>query len=137
MEGTVETDGRPVDFGKLKLVAWLAFFTGLFVLCLALWMFGQFEAFDIGASAMAAAFAAIAWSAVFYFGCLIVAGSLTSYIVGDDTRIRRESVEHVTTTRSSGDDRLDRWIDHFVFARNTFGLAIVPVLILVGLYLWG
>lgn len=131
-------DQKPdVDFSKLGHMMRVALLVGTGVLAITLWRFNQFNDFDLGASAMAFAFAAIAWSATFYFGCLIVAGSLTDYIVSDDTEIKGSNVEYVTKTRSSGDERLDGWIDQFVFARNTFGLSILPLLILVGLYFWG
>ena len=42
----------------------------------------------------------------------------------------------VTKTRSSGDPRLDGWIDKFVFARNTFGLSVLPLLLLGGVFLF-
>ena len=126
-----------IDFSRLGNMMRVALLVGAGVLAITLLLFNQFNDFDLGASAMAVAFGVIAWSATFYFGCLAVAGSLTDYIVGDDTEIKGSNVEHVTRTRSSGDDRLDGWIDQFVFARNTFGLSILPMLILVGLYFWG
>ena len=126
-----------IDFSRLGNMMRVALLVGAGVLAITLLLFNQFNDFDLGASAMAVAFGVIAWSATFYFGCLAVAGSLTDYIVGDDTEIIGSNVEHVTRTRSSGDDRLDGWIDQFVFARNTFGLSILPMLILVGLYFWG
>lgn len=128
---------RPVEFGKLRFMMLMAVSIGAGVLVLSLWLLGQFRDFEIGWTVMAVAFGAIAWSAVFYFGCLAVAGSLTGYIVSDDTEIRGERVEMVTKTRSSDDPRLDAWIEKFVFARNTFGLSVLPVLILLGLYFWG
>lgn len=128
---------RPVDFGRLRTLMLIAVLAGAAVLLVSLWLLGQFNDFEVGWAVMALAFGAIAWSAVFYFGCLVLEGSLTGYIVSDDTEIKGERVEMVTKTRSSGDDRLDGWISQFVFARNTFGMAVIPLLILVGLYFWG
>ncbi|RIJ17830.1 hypothetical protein D1227_03195 [Henriciella mobilis] len=128
---------KSVDFGKLRSLMLLAVIVGATVLIVSLWQLGQFQAFEIGWTVMAVAFGAIAWAAVFYFGCLIAEGSLTSYIISDDTEIKGQNVEMVTRTRSSGDPRLDAWIEKFVFARNTFGLAVIPLLILGGLFLWG
>ena len=125
-----------IDFAKLRRMMWLAVIVGALVLLASFWKLDQFSNFEIGWSVMAFAFAAIAWSAVFYFGCLIVAGSLTSYIVSDDTEIKGDNVEMVTKTRSSGDARLDAWIDKFVFARNTFGLSVLPLLLLLGVYIF-
>ncbi len=130
-------DEKSVDFGKLRSLMLLAVTVGAAVLIVSLWQLGQFQTFEIGWTVMAVAFGAIAWAAVFYFGCLIAEGSLTSYIVSDDTEIKGQNVEMVTKTRSSGDPRLDAWIEKFVFARNTFGLAVIPLLILGGLFLWG
>ncbi|MGB3624456.1 MAG: hypothetical protein WA989_01420, partial [Henriciella sp.] len=110
---------------------------GALVLLASLWSLDQFTDFQTGWAVMAVAFGTIAWSATFYFGCLIVEGSLTDYIVSDDTEIKGENVEMVTKTRSSGDDRLDSWIEKFVFARNTFGLSILPLVLLGGVFIFG
>ncbi|WP_084396356.1 hypothetical protein [Henriciella aquimarina] len=130
-------DAAEVDFGKLRIVMGLSVLAGGLVLLFAFWQLGQFRGVQIGWAVMAFAFGAIAWSAVFYFGCLAVAGSLTGYIVSDDTEIKGDNVEMVTKTRSSGNARLDAWIDKFVFARNTFGLSVLPLLLLLSVYLWG
>ena len=127
---------KPVDFGKLRRLMWVSVLVGAAVLVLSLWQLGQFTNFEIGWTVMAVAFAAIAWSAVFYFGCLTIAGSMTDYILSDDTEIKGDNVEMVTKTRSSGDARLDAWVEKFVFARNTFGLAVIPLVILAGVFIW-
>ena len=128
---------QKIDFGALRTLMMASVLAGAAVFVLTLWQLDQFKAFDLGWSVLAFAFGVIIWSAVFYFGCLIMAGSLTSYIERDDTKIKGDTVEMVTKTRSSGDARLDAWVGRFVFARNTFGLSVLPVLILVGLYFWG
>ena len=128
---------QKIDFGALRTLMMASVLAGAAVFVLTLWQLDQFKAFDLGWSVLAFAFGVIIWSAVFYFGCLIMAGSLTSYIERDDTEIKGDTVEMVTKTRSSGDARLDAWVGRFVFARNTFGLSVLPVLILVGLYFWG
>lgn len=128
---------QKIDFGALRTLMMASVLAGAAVFVLTLWQLDQFKAFDLGWSVLAFAFGVIIWSAVFYFGCLIMAGSLTSYIERDDTKIKGDTVEMVTETRSSGDARLDAWVGRFVFARNTFGLSVLPVLILVGLYFWG
>ena len=130
----MDDQAHTIEFAKLRRIMWLAVIVGAGVLVFSLWQLGQFSKFEIGWAVMAFAFAAIAWSAVFYFGCLIVAGSLTSYILSDDTEIKGDNVEMVTKTRSSGDPRLDAWIEKFVFARNTFGLSILPLVLLLGVY---
>lgn len=132
----MDSSVHEVDFGKLRAMMWLAVSVGAVVLLVSLWMLGQFREFQIGWAVMAFAFASIAWSATFYFGCLVVEGSLTDYIVSDDTVVKSETVEMVTKTRSSGDPRLDGWIDKLVFARNTFGLSILPLLLLGGVFLF-
>ncbi|MEM5515617.1 hypothetical protein WNY37_01565 [Henriciella sp. AS95] len=125
-----------IDFRKLRRTMWLAVIVGLVVLLVSLWKLGLFSKFELGWAVMALAFGAIAWSAVFYFGCLITAGAITSYIESDDTVIKGENVEMVTKTRSSGDARLDAWIEKFVFARNTFGLSILPLLLLAAVFIF-
>lgn len=132
----MDTQDHGVDFGKLRGVMWFSVAAGAAVFAFSLWQLDQFTDFQVGWAVMAFAFGAIGWSACFYFGSLIVAGSLTGYIISDDTEIRGESVEMVTKTRSSGDARLDGWIDKFVFARNTFGLSILPLLLLGGVFLF-
>lgn len=133
----MDDQAHTIEFKKLRRIMWLSVFVGAAVLVVSLWQLGQFSKFEIGWSVMAFAFAAIAWSAVFYFGCLIVAGSLTDYILSDDTEIKGDNVEMVTKTRSSGDPRLDAWTEKFVFARNTFGLSILPLVLLLGVYIFG
>lgn len=128
---------RPVDFGKLRTLMLAAISVGLGVLAYFLWKLDVFSDFQIGWAVLALGLAAIAWSAVFYFGCLAIAGSMTGYIVSDDTVIKGDNVELVSKTRTSGDARLDAWIDKFVFARNTFGMSVLPLLILIWLYFWG
>ena len=57
--------------------------------------------------------------------------------MSDETVIRGESADMETSTRSSGDAEVDRWIASFVFARNLFGMALVPILILSWLFFFG
>ena len=59
-----------VDFGALRMLMWAAVIVGLVVLLVSLWLLGVFRAFELGWAVMAFAFAAIAWSATFYVGCL-------------------------------------------------------------------
>ncbi len=128
---------KPVDFSKLRTLMLVAVSAGLGVLLYFLWKLSVFTDFQIGWAALSLGLAAITWSAVFYFGCLVIAGSMTDYIISDDTVIKGDNVELVSKTRTSGDERLDSWIEKFVFARNTFGMAVLPLLILIGLYFWG
>lgn len=127
---------KPVDFARLRRLMWISSLVAAGVLVLSLWQLGQFTDFELGWTVMAAAFAAITWSGIFYFGCLMTAGSLMNYILSDDTEIKGQTVEMVTKTRSSGDRRLDAWVDKFVIARNTFGLSVIPLLILAGVFIW-
>ena len=104
---------QKIDFGALRTLMMASVLAGAAIFVLTLWQLDQFKAFDLGWSVMAVAFGVILWSAVFYFGCLIMAGSLTSYIERDDTEIKGDTVEMVTKTRSSGDARLDAWVGRF------------------------
>jgi hypothetical protein len=70
----------------------------------------------------------------FYFGALLLEGSLQKYILSDDTVIKGDNVEMVTTTAESGDPEIDKWIGTYAFTRNLFGMSLVPILILIGLY---
>ena len=95
---------------------------------------GQFRKPEVAPIVMAIAFASIAFSGLFYFGALLLEGSLQKYILSDDTVIKGDTVEMVTTTTESGDPEIDKWIGTYAFTRNLFGMSLVPVLILIGLY---
>ncbi len=89
---------------------------------------------EIATVALSIAFAGATFGAVFYFGALLLEGSLQKYILDDETVIKGDNVEMVTHTASSGDPRIDQWIGTYAFARNLFGMSIVPILILAGLF---
>lgn len=104
---------------------------------LSYWLMGGFGEFAFVPAMISLALAGAIYGATFYFGCLIIAPGLKDYILGDDTKISGSNVDMVTTTRQSGDPETDRWVASFVFARNLFGMAVVPLLIFMGLLLFG
>ena len=128
-------DSRP-DFRRLRLIRIIALIVGAAVLVLSLWLMGQFRKPELAPVVMAFAFASISFSGLFYFGALLLEGSLQKYILSDDTVIKGDNVEIVTKTASSGDPEIDKWIGTYAFTRNLFGMSLVPVLILIGLYLF-
>ncbi len=130
---TDNTDTKP-NFGRLRLIQIGALLVGAGVLVLSLWLMGQFRKPELAPIVMAFAFASISFSGLFYFGALLLEGSLQKYILSDETVIKGDNVEMVTKTASSGDPEIDKWIGTYAFTRNLFGMSLVPVLILIGLY---
>jgi len=126
-------DQKP-DFKRLRLLQVAALVAAAAVFFFSLWAMGQFRRPELAPFIMSFAFGGITFSGLFYFGALLTAGSLQKYIVSDDTVIKGERVEMVTTTASSGDPEIDKWIAAYAFTRNLFGMSVIPLLILGGLY---
>nr|WP_321361990.1 hypothetical protein [uncultured Hyphomonas sp.] len=129
-----DRQGARPNFRRLRRIQVAALIAGAGVLVLSLWLMGQFRKPDIAPIVMAFAFASITFSGLFYFGALLLEGSLQKYILSDDTVIKGDNVEMVTRTAESGDPEIDKWIGTYAFTRNLFGMSLVPVLILIGLY---
>ena len=130
---TDKQDTQP-DFRRLRLIQIVALIVGVAVLLLSLWLMGQFRKPEIAPIVMAFAFSSISFSGLFYFGALLLEGSLQKYILSDDTVIKGDNVEMVTRTAKSGDPEIDKWIGTYAFTRNLFGMSLVPIFILIGLY---
>ncbi len=126
-----------VNFGALQRLWMGALLVGVISFLVGVTMLDQFARPELAPLVICFALASIAFGGVFYFGSLIFVRGLTRYILSDDIGIRGANVEMVTKTAGSGDPEIDRWIKKFVFARNTFGLGVVPVLLLGGLLLFG
>ena len=124
---------RP-DFRRLRVIQVGALLVGAAVLLVSMWLMGQFRKPELAPMVMAFAFASISFSGLFYFGALLLEGSLQKYILSDDTVIKGDNVEMVTKTASSGDPEIDKWIGTYAFTRNLFGMSVIPILILLGLY---
>ena len=129
-----DRQGSKPNFRRLRRIQVAALIVGAGVLVVSLWLMGQFRKPEVAPIVMAIAFASIAFSGLFYFGALLLEGSLQKYILSDDTVIKGDTVEMVTTTTESGDPEIDKWIGTYAFPRNLFGMSLVPVLILIGLY---
>jgi hypothetical protein len=104
-----------------------------FVLCLAL--SGQFARPELVPIIISFALAVVVNTGIFFLATLVIAPGLNKFIASDETKIHGANVSLVTQTTDSGDAETDRWVKRFVFARNTFGMAIIP-LALLGLVLW-
>ena len=130
---TDSSDQGP-DFRRLSLLQIAALIVGAGVLILSLWLMGQFRKPEVAPIVMAFAFASISFSGLFYFGALLLEGSRQKYILSDDTDIKGDNVGMVTRTAKSGDPEIDKWIGTYAFTRNVFGMSLVPILILIGLY---
>lgn len=124
------------NYARLRVIQIAAVLVGAVMLGASLLLFGQFSNPEIAPIVICVALAGFGFGAVFYFGCLFFEGSLQKYIVSDDTVIKSETVEMVTTTEESGDGRIDEWVSRYVFARNLFGMSLIPLLILGGLYIF-
>ena len=127
------SDSKP-NFRRLRIIQIASLMVGAGVLILSLWLMGQFRKPEVAPIVMAFAFASISFSGLFYFGALLLEGSLQKYILSDDTVITGDNVEMVTRTAESGDAEIDKWIGTYAFTRNLFGMSLVPILILVALY---
>lgn len=127
------SDSKP-NFRRLRIIQIASLMVGAGVLILSLWLMGQFRKPEVAPIVMAFAFASISFSGLFYFGALLLEGSLQKYILSDDTVIKGDNVEMVTRTAESGDAEIDKWIGTYAFTRNLFGMSLVPILILVTLY---
>jgi hypothetical protein len=126
-------DNKP-NFLRLRIIQIVALVVGATVFAVSLWLMGQFRKPELAPIVMAFAFASISFSGLFYFGAMLLEGSLQKYILSDDTVIKGDNVEMVTTTASSGDPEIDKWIGTYAFTRNLFGMSLVPIVILIGLY---
>jgi len=122
------------NYKRLRTLQIVAIVAGAATLLLSLYLMNQFTRPELAPIIIAVALTSIVFSAVFYFGCLFFEGSLQKYIVSDDTVIKGESVDMVTTTQESGDPEIDEWVRRYVFARNLFGMSVIPLLIFAWLF---
>ncbi|MBU4164026.1 MAG: hypothetical protein KKF36_07895 [Alphaproteobacteria bacterium] len=128
--------GKP-NFARLRTLQVSAVMAGVSVFVISGLLMGVFRAPGVATVVLALAFASATFGAVFYFGALLLEGSLQKYILSDETVIQGDDVKMVTHTASSGDPVIDKWIGTYAFARNLFGMSIVPILILAALYYFG
>lgn len=129
-------DAKP-DFRRLRMLQIVALIAGAGVLLGTLYLNNQFRDPELAPIVICFAFAAITFSGLFYFGALLLEGSLQKYILEDETVIKGSNVEMVTHTERSGDPEIDKWIGTYAFTRNLFGMSVVPLLLLAGLWLFG
>lgn len=122
------------NYARLRLMLMTAVNAGIGVFLLSMVLMGQFRQIELAPVVMSVTFGAITFSGLFYFGALLLEGSLQKYIINDETVIKGETVEMVTTTETTEDPRLNGWIGTYAFARNLFGMSIIPILILLALW---
>lgn len=106
----------------------------IFIVGLA--MSNQFSRPELVPIVIIFALASAAFGGTFFIGCQFITPKLSTYIVGDKTTVEGPIVKTVTELSSSGDPEIDRWVKRYAFARNLFGMSILPLLILVGLFLF-
>lgn len=122
------------NYARLRLMLVTAVNAGIGVFLLSMVLMGQFRQVELAPVVISVAFGAITFSGLFYFGALLLEGSLQKYILSDETVIKGETVEMVTTTETTENPRLNSWIGTYAFTRNLFGMSIIPILILAGLW---
>lgn len=125
-----------VDFGKLRMIQIAALLEGATVFVVVLFLFNQLPPSDWVIGLMAFALAGIFYGAAFYFGCLLLVPKLNDYIIGDRTVIKGSDVTMETDLQETENPELNKWINSYAFARNLFGMGILPVVLLIGLYLF-
>lgn len=128
---------RKPDTSRLPLARTIAVLDGLAAGALAWYFMNGFREIDLVSVVISLAAAGIVYGGTFYGLALALAPGLHRYIVSDDTKISGQTVDLVTTTRGSGDADLDRWVESFVFARNLFGMSLIPLALLGAVFLLG
>jgi hypothetical protein len=130
-------DSPKPNFVRLRAIQVSAVLAGALVFAAAGFLMGVFRKPEVATVVLAFAFAGAAFGGVFYFGALLLEGSLQKYILRDETVIKGDDVKMVTHTASSGDPLIDKWIGTYAFARNLFGMSVIPILILAALFYFG
>jgi hypothetical protein len=125
---------KDIHYNRLKKAWFIALGIGALSFVGTAWHWGQFTRPELVPLVIIFSIASILFSAIFFFSCRIIAPGLGSYIIEDETKIKGSTVEMVTHVKESGDAQLDGWVKRYVFARNMFGLAIIPLLLLAGLF---
>lgn len=125
---------EPVNYARLRIIQLIALSDAAAAFFLMLYFLKQLPPTDWVLVLIAFALASILFGAIFYFGCLLAVPQMKQYVLDDRTVIRGSSVDMVTDIAQTNDPRLNRWIGTYSFARSLFGLGIVPVVLLVGLY---
>lgn len=125
------------NYRHLRLIRLVAISDGLLACALAYFLMTGFNEYDWLMAVISFVVGATVHGAVVYSGCMIFAPDLAGYVVSDDTKIGGSNVEMVTTVRDSGDERIDAWVRYYVNARNLFGMSILPLVLLAGLFWFG
>ncbi len=127
---------KQINFHRLKTAWIMALGAGALTFVGAAWHWGQIAKPELVPLVIIFASASLVFSAVFFLACRIIAPGLGALIREDETRVEGATVKMVTHIEETGDAPLDQWVKRYVFARNMFGLAIVPLIVLAGLFLF-
>ncbi len=128
---------KKLNFQKLNRGWFIALGLGFLSFSSGLITWKQFSNPEFVTIVIMFAVSAIIFSATFFFWCLIFSPKLGRFIESDDTEIEGPTVKMVTKVSKSGDADIDHWVKRYVFARNMFGLSVIPLLILGGLFVFG
>ena len=110
---------------------------GILIFVIGLFFWKQFSNPKLVTIIILFAVSAIIFSALFFFWCIFFAPELGRFIKSDDTQVNGPTVKMVTTISHSGNANIDGWVERYVFTRNLFGLSVIPLLILGGLFVFG
>lgn len=125
---------RP-DFRRLSHLWWGAIVSGLLITLTSGILFDLLSRWEWILAIIALALGAAAFGALFFIACNLVGVRFESR-VRDETKIRGQSVDHITHVAETGESETDKWLSRYVFARNLFGGLIVPLAIFAGLFIF-
>lgn len=126
-----------MDLQKLSTYWKICLGISLIAFLVALYASGQFAKPELVMIVMIFAGASILYSTLFFIACRLAAPDLSSFIVDDETKVKGPTVVMETTLLETPDAEINKWVSRYAFARNTFGLAIIPLLLLGGVFLFG
>ena len=124
------------DPRRLSHLWWGAILSGLLIALASAVLFGLPARWEWVPAILSLAIGAAAFGGLFFIACNLI-GVRFEARVRDETRIRGQTVEHVTHVTETGEAQTDKWLSRYVFARNLFGGLIMPLLILAAVFLFG
>ena len=131
----MEDPGLKPDFRRLSHLWWGSAVSGILIALTSGVLFGLPSRWDWFPAIISLAIGAAAFGGLFFIACNLI-GVRFETRVRDETKIRGQSVEHVTHVTETGEAETDKWLSRYVFARNLFGGLIVPLLIFAALFIF-
>lgn len=128
-------DELPANLRRLSHLWWGALVSGFLVAITSGVLWQLPSRWEWVPAIISLALGAAVFGGLFFIACNL-AGIKFEARVSDETRIRGETVEHVTHVSQTGEKETDKWLSRYVFARNLFGGLIIPLAILAGLFIF-